>query len=172
MTTKQKRMMIEQLTRAGKRQAAIARLLGMHRNSIYLAQRELGLSAWQRPSPEVEAQIISLLRSGLGTGKVCRQLGVTEHFVRLTARKNRFHRKPGEVGYRSQLSPAKRQRILEEITQRRNFGTHLASKYKVPYKLILKLAHETLACPRFRAGYASPFLSNFPQRHFRKVKGA
>jgi hypothetical protein len=166
MMTKQKRK-IEQLTRSGKRQAEIAFLLRIHRNSVYRAQRALGLTACQRPSPEVEAQIVPLLRSGLGTGKVCRRLNVTEHFVRLTARKNKFHRKPG---YRSHLPRAKRRRIVDEIKNRRNFAVDIAAKYHASYKTVLRMAHSVLGCPVFRPGRGSPLISNFPQRHHGKGK--
>ena len=174
MTTKQ-RQKIEQLTRSGKRQAEIASLLGIHRNSVYRAQKELGLSAKPHgprspmPTKDQEARILELLSTGVGTSRIAEQLGLRCHAVRCVSKKHGFRHKRGP-GQRHRLSSVKRAKILDEIQGRQNHALSIAHKYRTSYKLVLKLAHEMLACPRFRSGYGEPLASNFPQRHFRKGK--
>jgi transposase len=167
---------IRELTAAGKQQKEIALALSWPRNRVYRWQRKMGLSG-KRPglrgrilTEAQEAEILALLKAGWGSSKIGKHLGVGEHQARLVVKKFNFRRKPGEPGYRYHLSPAKLQKITDEILEHRNFGTHLADKYRTSYKLILKLAHELLACPRFRSGYGEPALSsNFPQKRHRRT---
>jgi DNA-binding CsgD family transcriptional regulator len=163
---------IRELTLGGHSQKEIAARLRIHRNSVYRYQRAQGLRAWPVVSCEQEERILALLKQGYGTRKVGRELGVGEHQARLVAKKYHFRRKRGSLGYRYRLSPAMRKKIAEEIKHHRDFGLNLAWKYRhhVSYKTILKMAHEILRCPRFRARSKEPFLSNFPQRHYERVR--
>jgi hypothetical protein len=81
---------------------------------------------------------------------------------------NRIKRRPGEYGYRLQLSDEKREQILQEIRLRSNFATDIAAKFDVPYRSVVRMAHEELNCPRFRSGRCvAPLSSDFPSKHFR-----
>src|ERR1700693_2239951 len=106
-----------------------------------------------------ETQVLELLRTGMGTRRVANQLGLRDHAVRAVVSKNHFRHKVGRCGHRYKLSASKRAAIIDEIVNRRNFGLHLAWKYRVSYKMILRIAHEVLNVSHFRNGYREPFLS-------------
>jgi DNA-binding CsgD family transcriptional regulator len=168
---------IRTLTEAGKSQKEIAQLTGTSRGTVYRCQKQLGLTLHRHGircpeiTPSQEKQIIGLLSAGLGTGKIAARLGLRQHGVRRIAEKHKFGRKPSEC---DALAPVTREKILEEITQQRNFAVDLAEKYSVSYKTVLKIAHETLGCPRFSSGrpLCGPFTSNFPQKHNSKRQAA
>jgi DNA-binding CsgD family transcriptional regulator len=171
MTCAQKEK-VRALTLAGKRQSEIAVALSLHRNSIYRAQKSLGLHACQGISDAQEKQVLGLLRSGRGTSWIGKTLGVGEHQARLVATKFNFRRKRGEVGYRYHLSEQVLAKILEEIREHRNFARQIAWKYHVAYKIVLALARKELGCERFRSGYGTPALSShFPQKNHDRRMG-
>lgn len=165
---------IRALTLDGKQEREIADIVGVHRNTVYRAQKQMGLTL-NRPgfrgrilTDNQKAEVLALLKSGWGTSRIGRHLGCGEHQVRLVVKKFKFRRKPGEVGCRYHLSSAKRARIVEDILQRRDFALNIALKHHVAYKIVLALAKQTLGCPGLRCGYGQPPLSsNFPQKNHR-----
>lgn len=163
---------IRALTLACKYQEEIARQTKTSRSTVHRYQREMGLCPPYRGrrKPELpealENEVLTLLKSGRGTSWIGKHLKIGEHQARLVAKKFDFKRKIGEVGYRYNLSDSKRAKIIEEIHARQNFARDIAWKYRVAYKIVLALAHQELACPKFRSGgYVDPLSSNFPQKH-------
>ena len=162
---------IRALTAAGCSQKEIAARLGRSRSWIHKLQRRLRITHDRhgpRPrvviTPALEREILSLLKAGRGGSRIGKDLKIGEHQVRLIVAKHRFRRRQGELGWKGEIDPATRAKLVDEIENHRNFAAHLADKYSVPYKAVLKLAHETLQCPRFRSGRATPLISDFPQR--------
>ena len=159
---------IKILTLGGKGQKEIAALLKVHRNRVYRFQRRLGLRACRVLPLEVEQHILSLLKSGMGTSKIGRELGVGEHQARKVVAKYRFRRRPGEYGYRYHLSRAKRKRITEDILHRRDHAAPLARKHGISYRVMLRIVKETLGCERLTPGnpkqaLESPFAQKWPE---------
>jgi hypothetical protein len=158
---------IRRLTQAGKLQREITQLTGISRSSVYRIQKLLGLTLKRHGircpeiTPNQEKEIIGLLSAGLGTGKIATRLGLRQHGVRRVAERNGFRRKDVWAA----LAPTVCAKVIAEIHDRRNHGLHIAAKYNIPYKLILRIAHRELACPKFRSGRSEPLSSNFPQRN-------
>jgi hypothetical protein len=162
---------IRRLTEAGKTQKEITQLTGKSRGTVHRRQKLMGLTPPYRGPrkhlPEAQvAEVLDLLKHGRGTSWIGKHLGIGEHPVRQIVKRFNFRRKRGEVGYRYHLSPTKRAKIIEEIREHRNFALQIAWKYRVAYKIVLRLAREELGCERFRCGYGQPALSsNFPQKN-------
>ena len=156
---------IKTLTLAGKGQKEIAALLKVHRNRVYRFQRSLGLHARRVLSLEIEQEILGLLKGGMGTSRIGRELGVGEHQARKIVAKYHFRRRPGEYGYRYRISRAKRKRIAEDILHRRDSAMQLARKHRISYRVMLKFVKKTLGCERLTPGNpAQPLESPLPQR--------
>jgi len=165
---------IRELTIAGARQSEIAVQLGIHRNSVFRWQRAMGLTS-RRHGPRAprltasqERAVLRRLQRGHGTKRIADSLGLREWAVRTFARKHRFEHPAGTPGHRYRLDGATRAKIVDEILNRRNYARDIAGKFGVSYKIVLRLAHETLACPRFRSGRAEPLSSNWPMRERRR----
>lgn len=163
------------LKRAGKTHAEIARLFHCHRNSVYGVLAEHGL-ALPRRGPRVpvltsqqQAEVLALLTQRIGTGRIAAKLGLRPYLVRQFAEQNGFRRTPGQW---VSLAPEIRDKIVNAIREHQNFGLDLAEKYAVSYKVILKVAHDVLKCPKFRSGHAldGPLTSHFPQKNQRRGK--
>ena len=167
---------IRALTEQGKSQLYICKRLRLSRATVYRLQKQLGLClpkyGPRKPVllPDDEMRVLALLASGLGTARIATRLGLSQYAVRKFAEEQGFHRRPAL--WRT-LDPVTREKILQEIRTRQNFGIDLAEKFEIPYKVILKIAHEHLACVKFRPGRAAePFSSNFPQRYHDHYLGA
>lgn len=97
--TAELREKIRLATLAGKQQKEIAVELRVHRNTVYRAQKRLGLQARQISITEAQEQeILHLLRRGRGTSWIGKHLGVGEHQARLVVKRFGFRRKPGDQG--------------------------------------------------------------------------
>jgi len=115
-------------------------------------------------SPQQEAEILSLLIAGKGTGPISRELGLPQSRVRGYAQSL-------GIGRRRQwdsLPPEVRQKIIEDILEHHNFGVDLAAKYGgqgIGYKALLKQAKLILNVPTFRRSRAKdgPLTSDLPQ---------
>jgi DNA-binding CsgD family transcriptional regulator len=159
---------IKSLTLAGNGQKEIAALLKVHRNRVYRFQRSLGLHARRVLPLEVEQEILGLLKSGMGTSKIGKRLGVGEHQARKVAAKYHFRRRPGESGYRYHLSQRNRKRITEDILRRTDHAAPLARKHGISYRVMLRIVKETLGCERLTPGnpkqaLESPFAQKWPE---------
>jgi hypothetical protein len=78
---------IKALTLQGMWQTKISQQLGLSRTSVYKAQKAMGLPA-RLPLPlEVEQEILSLLKSGIGTSRIGELVGSNKHQVKLIAAK-------------------------------------------------------------------------------------
>jgi DNA invertase Pin-like site-specific DNA recombinase len=162
---------IRKLHQEGKTQKEIAELTGTSRGTVYRLQKRMNLCAPYRGerlplSPSEAGRVLALLRRGLSTRQVCIKLNMREHAVRIIREKNHIVRKT----LWESVPPATQAKILEEIMERRNRGCDLAEKYGVSYKVILRVAHRELGCPKFRSGATEPLSSNFPQKHFGKSR--
>jgi transposase len=160
---------IRELTLFGRSQREIADALQLCRASVYRAQRSMNLTGQRHGpksptlTPSQEKKVLSFLQSGMSTSKVARRLRIREWSVRLVILKFSFKRLPT-------VSEATRANIVEEILARRNYATHVADKFDVPYKTVLRIARETLGVPRFRPSRATPPLSSdFPLKEVRRV---
>jgi hypothetical protein len=163
---------IRRFTEAGKSQKEIAILTGTSRGTVHRRQKAMGLCPPYRgprlsPERSQAARVLELLRRGDSWRQICNELKVRESSVRRIAKENNIRR----VTQWDLVPPVMQAKILEEIRERRNFGVDLAYKYGVSYKLILRLAHRELACPKFRSGYGEPLSSNFPQKHHQRKAG-
>ena len=84
---------IVDLTAAGKSETQIARLLHVHRNTVYRVQRSLGLQLPRHGprapvlTPTQEGEVLVLLKSGIGPGRIAAKLGLRQHAVRKLPRK-------------------------------------------------------------------------------------
>jgi len=159
---------VRKMTVAGVRQRQIARIVGVHRNSIFRAQRKLRLSACQ-PLPTATRRRIRYLlrRKRWGTSRIAKHLGISEYQVREIAKRSGFERRPGEIGWRSHLSPDVYAKLVDEIQRHQNPASEISRKYGLPHKLILRLAHAVLGSGPFRTGVPSrtaPLSSDWPQR--------
>jgi transposase len=161
---------IRKLHQEGKSQKQIAALLGRPRGLVYRWQKKLGLTAKRHGprSPELDAtqkvEVLARLKRGDSWKSICDELKVRDSAVRRIAKENGIRR----IHQWDLISPVTQAQIMEEIRERRNFGLDLARKYGVSYKLILRVAHRELACPKFRSGYGEPLSSHFPLRHHKK----
>jgi DNA-binding CsgD family transcriptional regulator len=164
MTPKMKQK-VARLFSSGKSEKDIASILKVHRNTVYRAQKAMGLSL-HRPgircpeiSPEQKTEVLRLLRDGMSQAKTSNALGVRIHAVRRIYEENGFHRVRGH-----KLTPAQWLQVREDILARKNYATDIASKRHVPYKTVLKIAHEVLGVRKFLGGHGQPLNSPFPLR--------
>ncbi len=176
--TDEEKQRIRELTAEGKTQLEIANALGWRgspmplRNRVYRWQKQMDLTLpWRGPrspvlTPEEEKQVLALLKADVGTGRIAAKLNLRPYLVRKFAEEHGFGRKPTQW---NSLPSAVREKILEEIRGRQNFGVDLAEKYAayIGYKAILKVARETLNCPKFRPSRSTsgPLTSDWPQKH-------
>lgn len=157
---------IARRTRARERQSNIARDMGLTRQTVARAQREMGLPTrlvWP------EKKIMRLFRKGWGGYRISKFLRVPANQVYAMAHRNGFHRSDN-AGY---PTPAENEaRFIEAVKNRENYVKHLAKKYQVGICKAQRIARKVLNTPRFRPGASKPVLSSdFPQRHFRKKIG-
>jgi hypothetical protein len=99
-TTRSRMATVKKLTLAGWRQFEIAERLDVHLNTVYRAQKKLGLRARQPLSGAQEIQIVENLFTGDGAEKTARRLKLSEHAVRSVMRRFGVRRSPGHKGFR------------------------------------------------------------------------
>jgi hypothetical protein len=166
---------IRELTAAGESQQEIGRALKISRGSVYRAQKALGVSLPKLGPRKKEmdltagkkAEVLALLRSGtMSPRQIVDKLKVPHRAVRLLAEQHAIHRKKGNVPWMDRVSPELREKVLEEIRARSNYGTDIAQKFSVPPSVVYELARAEHGVAQFRPGAAKegPFTSNFPLR--------
>jgi hypothetical protein len=140
-------------------QRDIGLLLGVHRNTVHRAQRELGLTA-RPPRPSTRA-ILDLVDSGLSHAKTAKALGTAGHIVRYVCEKN--NRRPGRHRPKP-ISEAKMQAVMNDILSGLYPGTEISRQNNFCYKKTMKLIHQVRQCERFIGNSKIPLDSYFPQK--------
>jgi predicted transcriptional regulator len=87
---------IKSLTLQGTWQKEIGEQLGLSRTAVYLAQKNLGLHARLPLPDETEKEILRLLRAGMGTSKIGRELHTNKYQAKLVAKKYGIRRAPAQ----------------------------------------------------------------------------
>lgn len=156
--TPREKTRIRRLTREGRRQSEIARIMGIGRDTISKWQVNMGLPTIP-PVPEEE--IVRLLRDGVGQNRIHKMLGVSQPIV------HRIMVKHGIVHKGGRLSPELREKVVAAIREGENYLNHLADRFGIAPQTIQRIAHEVRGVPRFKGGRVKPPLSSdFPQRYF------
>jgi len=167
MTVEEK---IRELSAQGLQQKEICERLGLSRGRCQNVRRKLGLTGNQPgvAAPQLtesqKANAIDLLRSGTGYVLVAKQLGIRQHAVR-QLQEAFVPRGAGHAGRRARLTPATKQKVLDEIAARQNFAKDIAAKYHLPYSTTKRLAHRVWGPGPFVGGAAIPLTSRFPQKN-------
>lgn len=141
------------LTKQGVPQNEIAVQLGVHRNSIYRYQKTLGLSAWPQLSAEEERTIVDLLKAGHGVSWIGRQLRVGEHQARLVAKKYNIRKVYHPRGFAHFHPTAEHlMRITDLALSHQYSAKAIAKMTRVPYRTVVRICHQVLACEKFLGG--------------------
>ena len=163
---------IARLTRAGWSQQAIMHRLGCSRDTVYRCQKKLHLTGKRHgprcpePTPGQRRAIFKLLGTGMGTARIAKVLGLTQHVVRRESERANFRHKRGP-GQRTTMTDAERAEIRAAIMRRADHALNLAQHFHRPYKTILKMCHEVWGDGHFSPGQSWPPLSSaLPQRYF------
>jgi DNA-binding CsgD family transcriptional regulator len=157
------------LTAEGKTQDEIARLLHCHRNTCYRVLSKFGMKLPRHGpripllTPEQERQIIGLLSSGVGTGRIAEQLGIGQYRVRQFAESGFGHQRTHVTRWR-ELEPEVQAKIDAEICGHQNHAVDIGERFGVSDAVVLARARKILKCPKFLTGNSRPFSSHLPQR--------
>jgi hypothetical protein len=125
---------IKTLRRRGCSQTAIARIMHITRNSVALALRKMGLPTRQQVD---EAKILALLRKNLDRKLVARTVHCSLRAVKRIGKAHQVRRKIVSDpfhGKRKQVEALLRGGVL--------CGREIADTLRVPYRPVLKLAHQ------------------------------
>jgi hypothetical protein len=161
---------IKRLTLAGWRQNEIAERLGVHRNSVYRAQKKLGLQAWKGITPEEEKVILELLNAGHGTSWIGKELGCGEYQVRVVARKHGVRRqyRPGRY-FHFHATAEQIMRITDLALSHRHSAKAIAKIVGVPYSTTKRICHQVLNCERFIGGTTKIGLDSYLPMKWREA---
>jgi len=161
--TQSQRTKIRQLVLAGARTTDVVTKMHLNRNTVMRWRKRLGLSS----KPILPAgKVLALLRKGIAQKKIARTLGVSQCAV------SRFARAAGFVRPPRPLSETQILALMADIFRRADFARALAQKHDVSYKLVLKLAHQLLACEKFLPGWRTPLSSYLPSASVPTMKSA
>jgi hypothetical protein len=115
----------------------------------------------QTVPPIPEAEILKLLRDGMGQHRIHKMLGVSQPKVHAVMVKH------GIQNGHATTPKENEERFIAALQRREGYIRTLARRYGVAFCRARRIAHEVLACPEFRPGASKPPLSsNFPQKHF------
>ena len=162
LTAKEKRKIVAR-TRAGEKQVEIARRFGCCVHTIREVQRAAGLQLFRPLTPEVEKEVVELLRRGIGQNRVSKLTRVSERKVRAIMRKHGIHHKVGGLP----LPQEKHARIAAAVLRREDYCIRISEKYNVSKDIVRRIAHE-IHGPGRLLGFPvwPPMSSYFPQKHF------
>lgn len=159
--TADERKQIRRLTRAGMRQATIARIVGLTAPSVSKVQRILGLPT-RVPTPEQE--IVKLFANGWSGLKISKYLRCPANRVWAVRKKHGITRADGAG---TQEPKGNIPGFVEALKRREDYIKTLAKKFGLGKCKANRIAHVVLATQEFRPGRCKPPLSsNFPQKHF------
>jgi hypothetical protein len=126
--------------------------------SVHLAIKKLGLPT-RLPDPEKE--ILALLLQNVDREEVAKQLHCSLRAVKRVGAKHHTKKKIVHDpfhGKRARIDAAIRQRLVGQ-------AINIAREFRVPYRQVLKRAHEIHGPGKFVGGRQQvPFVSYFPQR--------
>ena len=149
------RRKIARLCSQGTPASQVARTIGVTRNTAIKWRKRFGVAAWALP----EKKVLRLLRAGWEQRRIARHLKVSFRRVSEFARKNGFAR-----SQRAPLSQEEIRVIVGDIIHRAGSAAAIAKARRAPYKTVLALAHEWLACQRFLPVANPPLQSYFPSK--------
>jgi transposase-like protein len=144
---------VRKMTARGMRQGDIAAKLGVSRDTVYRAQKKLGLRAWQEVSPEEERTIVDLLEAGYGIRKIGRELAVAESRVCQIAKKfkiRHMYNPHGRVRFNATAKQV--ERITDLALTHLLSATEIAKTVGVPYRTARRICHQATACEQFLGG--------------------
>jgi predicted transcriptional regulator len=150
---------IKTLRLRGCSQTAIARIMRITRNTVALALRRMGLPTRQQVD---EGKVLALLRRNMDRRTVAQKLGVSLRAVKRIAKAHHIRRKIVNDSFRG-----KRKQVESLIRSGLYCGREIADTLRVPYRRVLKLAHEFYGDGKFIGGSPTamkpPFESYEPQ---------
>jgi hypothetical protein len=144
LTAVEKRRILA-LARKRTKQIEIAQLFGCSVSTIQRVEKAASLKRWREITPEIEREVVRVLRAGNGqyrTAKLCR---VSQPEVHKLMLKHKIRNKGGGHG----LPIKKRAAILDRVLQRENFANHIAEKENVSPPTVLEIAHAMFGPHRF-----------------------
>jgi hypothetical protein len=142
----------------------ISKIMHVTVNTVRLALLRLGLPT-RLADPEVE--ILALLQQNVDRKTVSRKLRCSIRSVKRVGRKHHTKRKIIRDAFKG-----KGAQIDAQIRERRH-AIHIARQFRVPYRRVLKRAHEIHGQHKFIGGLTRiAFLSYYPQIQERVVKRA
>jgi DNA-binding CsgD family transcriptional regulator len=144
--TKTEKGKILAATGKGIKQIQIAREFGCDVSTIRNVQKAAGLGRYAALTPALEAEVVALLRQGVGFQQVAKRTRLSSTTVKRIMAKYRIYHRVGDPG----LGLAKHARILERVRQREDFGVHIAEKENVSSDTVLRMAHRIYGPHRFR----------------------
>jgi transposase-like protein len=161
--TKKERKKIAACIIAGDKQVEVAREFGICVETVREVQREFGVSRWRELTPEIEEEILQLLRENIGLHRAVKMSRVPESAVRAIMRE---HGITHDAAGRRALTAEKRAQIAAAVRRREDYCVRLAEKFHVSRAVVQKIAHQVWGEGRFNSSVWPPMLSVFPQRHF------
>lgn len=160
--------LLKTMTADGKTREEIGKRLGVKPATVYVWQKRFGIARKERGpivtpiTPELEAEVVGLLRKGNGLMSVHKATGIS--MPRITRIRDKYRIAP-----RIQKTPkANEQRFIAALKRREGYIRTLAKKYGVAFCRAKRLAHTTLGKGRFCPGATKPPLSSqYPQKWFK-----
>jgi hypothetical protein len=145
---------ILQLIRAGVKQKEVARIIGCSVDTIVKVRKAAGLTLWRPLTPEVEAEVLALLRQGIGQKRTATLTRVPETRVREVMKKNQIVHPEGGVRL-------PRESIVAAIFAKEDFCNKIAKRHGVAPTTVQRIAHEVLGPGPLSKKY--PLESIWPQ---------